>query len=69
MVAVRDDRRVDVLLDERLGALEEFAGEDDRRGRPVAASWSWVFATSTSIFAAGCSTSISFRIVTPSFVT
>ncbi len=36
---------------------------------PSPASWSWVFATSTSIFAAGCSTSISLRIVTPSFVT
>src|SRR5688572_6151060 len=35
---------------------------------PSPASSSWVFATSTSIFAAGCSMSISFRIVTPSFV-
>ena len=36
---------------------------------PSPHSWSWVFATSTSIFAAGCSTSISLRIVTPSLVT
>src|SRR6059036_1023730 len=35
---------------------------------PSPASSSWVFATSTSIFAAGCSMSISLRIVTPSFV-
>src|SRR5579871_3475265 len=36
---------------------------------PSPHSWSWVLATSTSILAAGCSTSISLRIVTPSFVT
>ena len=36
---------------------------------PSPTSSSWVFATSTSIFAAGCSISISFKIVTPSLVT
>ena len=36
---------------------------------PSPTSSSWVFATSTNILAAGCSMSISFNIVTPSFVT
>ena len=36
---------------------------------PSPTSSSWVFATSTSIFAAGCSISISFKMVTPSLVT
>src|SRR5437773_664019 len=35
---------------------------------PSPTSSSWVLATSTSIFAVGCSISISLRIVTPSFV-
>ena len=35
---------------------------------PSPTSSSWVLATSTIILAAGCSMSISFRIVTPSFV-
>src|SRR2546428_25613 len=35
---------------------------------PSPASSSWVFATSTSIFGAGCSMPISWGIVTPSFV-
>ena len=35
---------------------------------PSPTSLSVVFAISTSIFAAGCCTSISFRIVAPSFV-
>ena len=35
---------------------------------PSPTSASWVFATSTSILAAGCWTSISFRMVTPSLV-
>src|SRR5512137_2673222 len=35
---------------------------------PSPTSSSWVLATSTIIFAAGCSMSISFKIVTPSFV-
>ena len=35
---------------------------------PSPTSWSWVFATSTSILAAGCWTSISLRMVTPSLV-
>src|SRR3989442_14206120 len=34
---------------------------------PSPHSWSWAFATSTIIFAAGCSTSTFLRIVTPSF--
>ena len=36
---------------------------------PSPTSSSWVLATSTSILAAGCSISISLRIVTPSLVT
>ena len=36
---------------------------------PSPTSFSWVFATSTIIFAEGCSMSISSRMVTPSFVT
>ena len=35
---------------------------------PSPHSSSWLLATSTIIFAAGCSTSISFNIVAPSFV-
>src|SRR3989344_8291601 len=36
---------------------------------PSPTSFSWVFATSTIIFAVGCSIDISSKIVTPSFVT
>ncbi len=36
---------------------------------PSPTSFSCVFAISTIIFAAGCSISISFKILTPSFVT
>jgi len=59
---------VDALLQQVAGDLEQLAGEDDAGGGAVAALGVLVLATSMTILAAGCATSISFRMVAPSLV-
>ena len=67
-VPLDDGGGVDVVVEELLGFREEVPARTAAVVVPSPTSSSWVWATSTSIWAAGCSMSISSRMVTPSFV-